>query len=345
MAGKKEKTQKSVSADAIAVAGIDAASVKKIVDKINGAKRELGKVVVGQDKIIDEVFSALLANGHVLVEGVPGIAKTLIIRSISSVSGCEFKRIQFTPDLLPSDITGITTYSKDRGFTVLTGPIFSNFVLADEINRAPPKVQSALLEAMQERQATIGRETYALPNPFFVLASQNPIESLGTYPLPQAQIDRFLYKILISYPSIEEERSILSQNMTLRKFDEFGVKPILSPQDIIEMQGLVKRVKLSPEIEQYIVRLVDATRFPKKYGLKSARYIEYGGSPRASIGLFIAAKAKALLSGKTFVTPQNVKDVAHSVLRHRILLNYEGQIENIKTDDVVSELLAKVPVS
>jgi MoxR-like ATPase len=246
--------------------------------------------------------------------------------------------------LLPSDITGMTTYSKEKGFEIVKGPIFANFIIADEINRAPQKVQSSLLEAMQEQQTTIGKETLKLPLPFLVMATQNPIESMGVYPLPQAQIDRFLFKVVIDYPKMEEETLILEQNITLRKFEDYGVKPILSAKRILELQELVKKVYVDPKVKDYIVRLVDVTRHPEKHGLKVGKYLEYGASPRAGIGMFIAAKARALMEGKSYVTPQHVKDVAPPVLRHRMLLNYEGQSEGITTDSVVEELLHKVSV-
>ncbi|OIO62852.1 ATPase [Candidatus Woesearchaeota archaeon CG_4_10_14_0_2_um_filter_33_10] len=314
---------------------------QKLIDKI---KKEISNVVVGQEKVINGFLRALLSDGHVLVEGVPGLAKTLIVRTLSSVMGCDFSRIQFTPDLLPTDIIGITAYEREKGFYVLKGPIFSNFILADEINRAPPKVQSALLECMQEKQVTIGKETFNMPPPFFVLATQNPLEQIGVYPLPEAQIDRFLFKINISYPNIKEEQIILNNNITIKKFDDFNLKSMVSPEKILELQADVKKIYLDKKIEKYIIQIVDATRNPDKYKIKLGHYIEWGASPRASIGLFIASKAEALMQGKTFVTPQYVKEVAYDVLRHRISLNYEAQSENIKIEDVISEILARVPV-
>jgi MoxR-like ATPase len=307
-------------------------------------RNELGKVVVGQKKIIDNLIEALVANGHVLVEGLPGIAKTLLVRSLARVTGCEFKRIQFTPDLLPTDIVGITAYEEGKGFYTIKGPIFSNFVLADEINRAPPKVQSALLESMQEKQVTIGNQTFPLPQPFFVMATQNPVENLGTYPLPEAQVDRFLYKIIMGYLEPEEEIQIMHKNMTLQKFEDFNLQPILSPELIMQIQKDVKDVYLDPKVEKYIVRIIDATRHPDKYKIEKGKFIEYGGSPRSTISLFIAAKAHALVQGRTYVTPQDVKEKSKDVLRHRLILNYEGQAENISTDDVINEVLQKVPV-
>ena len=314
---------------------------QKVIDEI---KKEVSNVVVGQEKVINGFLRALLANGNVLVEGVPGLAKTLIVRALSAVMGCGFSRIQFTPDLLPTDIIGITAYERERGFYVLKGPIFSNFILADEINRAPPKVQSALLECMQEKQVTIGKETFSMPMPFFILATQNPLEQVGIYPLPEAQIDRFLFKIKIGYPLLDEEQAILNKNITTKKFENFTLKPIMSPEKILELQDDVKKVYLDKKIEKYIIQIVDATRNPNNYKVKFGDYIDYGASPRASIGLFIASKAEALMQGKTFVTPQDVKEVAYDVLRHRLILNYEAQSENIKVEDVISEILARVPV-
>ncbi|MBU2634082.1 MAG: MoxR family ATPase [Nanoarchaeota archaeon] len=321
---------------------------KKIIKNYNKVfeevRKELGKVVIGQEEVVNGVIRSLIANGHVLVEGIPGIAKTLIIKALAVISGCKSTRIQFTVDLLPTDIVGITTYDEKKGFYTVRGPIFSNFVIADEINRAPPKTQSALLEAMQERQATIGKETYPMLNPFFVMATQNPIESSGTYQLPQAQMDRFLFKILISYPKLEHEEKILNTNISLRKFEEYNLKSIITPKEILKLQNYNHQIFLSKELEKYIVKLVDATRNPDKYKLKLGKYIEWGCSPRASIGLFIASKADALMNGNNFVTPQNIKNVAYDVMRHRVLLNYEGQAEKVSTDDVVKEILSKVDV-
>ncbi len=307
-------------------------------------KKEVSKIVVGQEGVIDTILNGLLANGHILVEGVPGIAKTVLIRALSAATGGLFSRIQFTVDLLPTDITGLTAYDEKKGFYVVKGPVFANFLLADEINRAPPKVQSAMLEAMAEKQVTIGKETFPMMNPFFVLATENPIETSGTYPLPEAQIDRFLFKIKMGYPTFEEEMQITKRNIQLMGFDEYGVRAVTSPEKVIEMQQTVNKVYLSPEIEQYIVEIVSATREPKKYGIELGKYIEWGSSPRASIFLFISSKANAMMKGDTFVTPTHVKNVAHNVLRHRIILNYEGLGENIDPDQVITEILSKVPV-
>jgi len=318
--------------------------VKKYHDKLQDLKDEIGKAVVGQHEVIDGFLRGLLARGHVLVEGVPGIAKTHLIKTLAIATGCKGSRIQFTVDLLPTDITGLTIYDQHKGFYTQKGPIFANFVLADEINRAPPKTQSALLEAMQEKQVTIGGKTYPLDEPFFVMATQNPIESEGTYRLPEAQVDRFLYKLLMGYPKMDEEKQVLKINATLRDFKDFKIKQAISPREIIEMQKMTHKIYLSSDIEDYILRIVEATRNPDKYKLRTGKYIEYGGSPRASISLFISAKAQAILQGNNYVTPQYVKDVAKDVLRHRIILNYEGQAEKITNDQIVDEILSKVPV-
>ncbi len=308
------------------------------------AKKEMQKLVIGQDTVIESLLEALVSNGHVLVEGVPGLGKTLVIRTLARVTGCQFSRIQFTPDLLPTDIVGITTYEEGKGFFTIKGPVFSNFVLADEINRSPPKVQSALLESMQEHQATIGKETFQLPQPFFVMATQNPVEQLGTYKLPEAQVDRFLFKILIDYPTFEEEVSILKTNITTHEFSDFELTPILSQMDIIDAQKFVKQIYSNHKIERYIVRVVDATRNPDKYNLEHAKYISFGASPRSSISIYISAKAHALLRGRGYVIPDDVKDVAYNVLRHRIALNFEGEAEEIKPEAIIKEILEKVPI-
>ncbi|MEK6963053.1 MAG: MoxR family ATPase [Nanoarchaeota archaeon] len=326
---------------------LDKELTKKIeyyANKFEEIRKEVGKTVVGQKEAINSLLEALMGGGHVLVEGVPGIGKTLLVKTLTQVTGCVFSRIQFTPDLLPTDIVGITTYEEGRGFFTIKGPIFANFVLADEINRAPPKVQSALLESMQERQATIGKETFFLPNPFFVMATQNPIETLGTYKLPEAQVDRFIFKILMSYPDMIEEQAILQNNITLKRFEDFNVKAILSAREIIDLQEFVKKVYLDEKVEKYIVRLVDATRHWDRYDIKLGKFIQFGGSPRTTISLFIAAKGHALLAGRNYVSPQDVKDVAMKVMRHRVLLNFEGEAEEVNPDEIINEVLAKVPI-
>jgi len=318
--------------------------IKRCKEDIENIKNEVAKVFIGQQSVLNNSIKAILCNGHILVEGVPGIAKTLLIKALASASGCKFKRIQFTVDLLPADIIGITAYDQVKGFYTVKGPIFANFIIADEINRAPPKTQSALLESMQEKQVTIGKETFKLDEPFLVVATQNPIESVGVYPLPEAQIDRFLFKLKLSYPNMEEEQKILRTNISLNKFEDFKLKAVVNNRRIIEMQRIVKNIFLSDDIEKYIVRIVDATRNAEKYKLKMGKYVEYGASPRASIGLFIGSKAEALMNGHKFVTPQDIKNTAYDVLRHRIILNYEGKAESIETEDIITEIFSTLPV-
>jgi len=322
---------------------VSRAKVKKYSEVLDKIKKEVERAVVGQKVIVESILRALISDGHVLVEGVPGIAKTLLIRTLGQATGCKTKRIQFTIDLLPSDILGLTLYEKRKGFVFVKGPVFANFLIADEINRASSKTQSALLEAMQEKIVTISKTNYPLPLPFFVMATQNPIESSGVNPLPEAQVDRFLFKLNMPYPSSEEERKIMKENITLKKFEDFNIKAVTTPTKISEMQKAVKKIYLSPEVERYIVNLVAATR-EKNKRLSMAKYIYLGSSPRASIGLFIASKAQAMIEGKNYVTPSHVKIVAPDVLRHRILLNYEGQAENVQVDDIIKELLSKTPV-
>jgi len=302
-------------------------------------EKEMSRVVVGQKDVVRGIIRGVLCDGHVLVEGVPGVAKTLIVKAIARVLGCEMKRIQFTVDLLPTDITGIMSYTPKKGFSVIKGPVFANFVLADEINRSPPKTQSALLEAMQEREVTISRKTYELPRPFFVMATENPVEVSGVYQLPEAQVDRFLFKLLIGYPEDDEEKVILDQNTTTKDFEDYNLKKILTPTKIISLQKTVKKVFTSEVISEYIVRIVNQTR-SDKYDF--SKYISYGASPRASIALFIASKAEALMNGRDYVIPQDVDRVAYSVLRHRVILNYEAQAENISTDQIIKQILSKV---
>jgi len=321
---------------------LDPAMIKKISVLISKVKREVAKSVVGQEKVVEDFICALLCDGHVLLEGVPGIAKTLIVKSIAVASGCSSKRIQFTVDLLPSDILGITTYTPERGFETIKGPIFANFIVADEVNRSPPKTQSAMIEAMQEKQVTIAKKTYKLPLPFFVMANNNPLESSGVYDLPEAQIDRFLFKLLIGYPkNNEEEEKIMDTNITLRKFESFGIKPILSPEKIIEMQRITKKIYMADRIRDYIVNIVKKTRTKD---FSNGKFIEWGGSPRATIALYIASKAHALIRGRNYVIPHDVKQIAHAVLRHRIILNYKARAEGIDSDKVIDEILNMVRV-
>jgi MoxR-like ATPase len=343
--GSAEKRGRSLVA---AVTTMSDSELKQAVQRYQAdfqrIRDEVSKIFVGQKEMVSALIEALLCNGHVLLEGIPGVGKTLLVKTLSNITGCTFSRIQFTPDLLPTDILGITTYEEGKGFYTVKGPVFSNFVLGDEINRSPPKVQSALLEAMQERQVTIGKETFILPMPFFVMATQNPLEQLGTYKLPEAQLDRFQYKLLMSYPTNEEEIQILNRNITLRNFNEFGVRPILSPESIMDAQALTKRILMDKKMEDYIVRLVDATRNPAKYGVQKGKYISFGASPRASIALFIASKARAPLSNRIQVTTADVRGVAKNVLRHRIIVNFEGQVEGVSPDDIIDEIIAKVKI-
>jgi MoxR-like ATPase len=306
-------------------------------------KKEINRAIIGQEYMVDRLLVGLLGNGHVLLEGVPGLAKTLAIKTLASLIDAKYSRIQFTPDLLPADVIGTMVYSqKDESFKVQRGPIFANFVLADEINRAPAKVQSALLEAMQERQVTIGKETFMLPEPFLVLATQNPIEQEGTYPLPEAQVDRFMLKVVIDYPKLEEEKLIIRQNINGEKFN---VKPILRADEIIEARKVVRQVYLDEKIERYIVDIVFATRFPEKYDLKELKdMIGFGGSPRASINLALAARTYAFIKRRGYVIPEDVRAVAHDVLRHRIGLTYEAEANNMTSDEIISKILNKVEV-
>ncbi len=304
---------------------------------------ELGRVIVGQRHLVESLLIGLLADGHILLEGVPGLAKTLAISTLSRSIDGHFARVQFTPDLLPADLIGTLIYSQKREeFEVKKGPIFANFVLADEINRAPAKVQSALLEAMQERQVTIGENTYKLPAPFLVLATQNPIEQEGTYPLPEAQVDRFMLKVVLDYPKKEEEKLIIRQNVR-GTFPE--VRPVVKPEDVIRARNLVREVYLDEKIEQYIVDIVYATRRPADYGLERfVPMIGFGGSPRASISLALAAKAFAFIKRRGYVVPEDVRAVCLDVLRHRIGLTYEAEAENITTEQIVTEILNRVEV-
>ena len=303
----------------------------------------MDQVIVGQKHLVESLLIGLLSDGHVLLEGVPGLAKTLAIKTLASLIDAQYSRIQFTPDLLPADVIGTMVYSqKDETFQVKKGPVFANFVLADEINRAPAKVQSALLEAMQERQVTIGNETFGLPKPFLVLATQNPIEQEGTYPLPEAQVDRFMLKVVIDYPKLEEEKLIIRQNIN---GDKFEVKPILKADEIIEARKVVRQVYLDEKIEKYIVDIVFATRYPEKYDLKELKdMIGFGGSPRASINLALAARSYAFIKRRGYVIPEDVRAVAHDVLRHRIGLTYEAEAMNMSSDEIVSKILNKVEV-
>ncbi len=304
---------------------------------------EMNKVIVGQKHMTDSLLIGLLSNGHILLEGVPGLAKTLAITSLSKAVDGKFARIQFTPDLLPADLLGTLIYSqKKEEFQIRKGPIFANFILADEINRSPAKVQSALLEAMQERQVTIGDETFPLPQPFLVMATQNPIEQEGTYPLPEAQVDRFMLKVVIHYPKQEEEMQILRQNIS-NAFQT--INAVVRPEDILKAREVVREVYLDEKIEKYITDIVFATRYPEKYKLEKLQaMIAFGGSPRASISLALAAKAYAFIKRRGYVVPEDIRAVAHDVLRHRIGLTYEAEAENITSEDIINEILNMVEV-
>jgi len=310
---------------------------------IHQLSSELGKAIVGQTEMISRLLIGLLTGGHVLLEGVPGLAKTTAITALARALSVSFQRIQFTPDLLPADLVGTMIYVPTDGtFTTRKGPLFSNLILADEINRAPSKVQSALLEAMQERQVTIGDETFPLDNPFLVLATQNPIEQEGTYPLPEAQVDRFMLKVKITYPEPHEERQVL--DMALQDTSR-TIQPVLQPQDILSMQEVVQMIYIDDQVRDYIVSVVGATREPQKFRLDSiAPLIDFGASPRATIFLGIGARASAFLNGRAYVTPQDVKDVAYDVLRHRVILTYEAEAEQQTSEDIIREILTTVPV-
>lgn len=303
----------------------------------------MSRRIVGQKHLVDSLLIALLGNGHVLLEGVPGLAKTLAIKTLAQLMDAKYSRIQFTPDLLPADVIGTLIYSvKKETFEVKKGPIFANLVLADEINRAPAKVQSALLEAMQERQVTIGDETFRLDSPFLVMATQNPIEQEGTYPLPEAQTDRFLLKVVIGYPEKSEEKKIIRQNL-LSSEDE--VQPLISTREVREVQEVVKKIYIDEKIENYIVDLVFATRDPKFYGLNDlVPFISYGASPRASISLAVAGRANAFLQGRGYVIPEDIRMVCHDVMRHRIGITYEAEANNVTPDDIITEIMDKIPV-
>jgi len=303
----------------------------------------MNKVIVGQKHLVDSLLIGLLSDGHILLEGVPGLAKTLAIKTLADLIKADFNRIQFTPDLLPADVIGTMIYSqKNENFTIKKGPIFANFILADEINRAPAKVQSALLEAMQERQVTIGEQTYKLDEPFLVMATQNPIEQEGTYPLPEAQVDRFMLKVVINYPQKEEEKLIIRQNIEKTKP---SVSPVLSPKDIIEARNVVHQVYIDEKIERYIIDIVFATRFPQDYGLEHLKdMISFGGSPRASINLALASRAYAFIKRRGYVIPEDVRAVCYDVLRHRIGLSYEAEANNMTSDEIITEILNTIEV-
>jgi MoxR-like ATPase len=320
-----------------------AQAIKEAQKKIDLIRAEMGKAIIGQTQLIDRLLIGLFADGHLLLEGVPGVAKTLAANTLARIVDCTFKRVQFTPDLLPADLIGMQIYNfKEGTFSVQKGPIFTNILLADEINRAPAKVQSALLEVMQEKQVTIGGETFKVSNPYFVLATQNPIEQEGTYPLSEAQADRFMLKIKIDYPSKEEERSILLRMGNLEPQPE--IQPVLNLHEISQFQQLVRDIYLDEKVTDYILDIIQATRNPAALEIPIDGLLEYGASPRASIALKNASKAYALLEGRYFVTPQDVKEICPDVLRHRLRLSYEAEAENKTSDDIIHMILASIPV-
>lgn len=317
--------------------------VEQEVTALVRLREEIGQVIIGQKALVERLLIGLLANGHVLLEGVPGLAKTLSVKTLAETLAASFQRLQFTPDLLPADLIGTLVYSpRDGTFSTKKGPIFANIVLADEINRAPAKVQSALLEAMQERQVTIGEETHALPDPFLVLATQNPIEQEGTYPLPEAQVDRFMLKVWVSYPSKEEERLILDRMASTA--NPHGARVILQTEDILRLRRLVDQIYMDAKIKDYILDLIFATREPTSYQLDVQHLIQHGASPRATLYLTLAAKAHALLQGRGYVTPQDVKSMTPDVLRHRVMVTYEAEAQDITSDSIVQRILDGVPV-
>lgn len=314
-------------------------------DKIRKVITEVGKVVVGQEYMVNRLLVGLFTNGHILLEGVPGLAKTLTVSTLAQVLHLDFQRIQFTPDLLPADLVGTMIYNqKDGKFEVKKGPIFANIILADEINRSPAKVQSALLEAMQEKTVTIGETTFKLDRPFLVMATQNPVDQEGTYPLPEAQVDRFMLKVVINYPTKDQEMEVM-RRISNMKFD-FNVNTVLTKDDIFDIRDHVNKVKISESLERYIIELVYATRKPLEYKLnEQAQYIQFGASPRASINLNLASKAMAYMDGRDYVLPEDIKEVALDVMNHRIILNYEAEADNVKTSDIIKVILSKVPIN
>ena len=311
----------------------------KIIDSV---RHEIAKVMVGQEKLVDRMMIALITGGHILLEGVPGLAKTTAVKTLAQALGLKFQRISFTPDLLPADVIGTMIYNpKEGSFTQRKGPVFTNLLLADEINRAPAKVQSALLESMQEHQVTIGDNTYALPSPFMVMATQNPIEQEGTYPLPEAQIDRFMLKCKIDYPSIDDERRIM--NRFTRKQD-ISVSSVMTKEQILLLRDILDQVYCDEKVCEYILNLVFATRHPSDYKLNIGHQIEYGASPRASLYLNLASRANAMLKGRAYATPQDVKEIAYDVLRHRVILTYEAEAEEVSSEDIITQILNEIPV-
>lgn len=317
--------------------------VKQTSGFVETLRTEMAKVIVGQEILIDRLILGLLANGHILLEGVPGLAKTMAVQTLARAIHIHFQRVQFTPDLLPADLIGTLVYNpKEGNFQTKKGPVFANIILADEINRAPAKVQSALLEAMQERQVTIGEETFPLPSPFLVLATENPVEQEGTYPLPEAQVDRFMMKVLIQYPSLTEERKILDRMAQTHAVQQ--VDAVVQPAQIFEARKVVDQIYVDEKIKDYILSIVFATREPHNYDLKIRDYLQYGASPRATIALALAARAHAFMSGRGYVTPQDVKSIAPDILRHRLILTYEAEAEEVTTEHLIQQILDQLPV-
>ena len=320
----------------------DVTAIQNLVQKRNELKTEISKVIVGQNAVVDQILLSIFSGGHALLVGVPGLAKTLMVNTIAQALGLDFKRIQFTPDLMPSDILGSEILDENRQFKFIKGPVFSNIILADEINRTPPKTQAALLEAMQEKQVTIGDVSYKLDAPFLVLATQNPVEQEGTYPLPEAQMDRFMLKTIVDYPKMEEEQAIIRMSL---QGGLPSINPVVSVDQILRAQALVKEVYMDEKIENYILNLVFATRFPEKYRLENLKpFIQYGASPRGSINLALAAKCYAFIKRRGYVIPEDVRAVVHDVLRHRIGITYEAEAENISTETIISKIIHQVQV-
>ncbi len=318
--------------------------IQTYAKKITLAREEVKKIMKGQDELVLSIFRGFIGGGNILLEGLPGLGKTVLCRTFAQISNLNFKRVQFTTDLLPSDIIGIQTYDKVRGFEFQKGPVFSNLFLGDEINRAPPKVQSALLEAMGEKQVTLGKKTHTLEDPFMVMATQNPIEQSGTFPLPEAQMERFMFKINVGYPDYDSELQIIDNNLSSKSFDEFKVKNILSKYEVLIIQKLRRRIHAETRIKNYILDIVSATRKPREYGIKYADMVTMGASPRASIAIILGAKSQALMNGRDYVIPSDVKDVIYEALRHRLYLNFKAKMQSVSTDDIISEILDKTKV-
>jgi MoxR-like ATPase len=338
----QQRTQPSVGNPNIGIQAIND-NVRAASAWVEPLRQQMARVIVGQEELIDRLMVGLISNGHILLEGVPGLAKTLALKTLASAVGVHFQRLQFTPDMLPADIVGTMIYNpRDGSFSTKHGPVFSNLILADEINRAPAKVQSALLEAMQERQVTLGDETYRLPDPFLVLATQNPLEQEGTYPLPEAQVDRFMMKVIVGYPNRTEERAILDAMAVTEPL--LGVQSVVTAQDVINARRVVSSIYVDDKVKNYIVDIVLATRDPKPYGIDLNGWVQYGASPRGTISLTLAARAHAFLQGRGYVTPQDVKDLAYDVLRHRIAVSYEAEAENITSENIVAGILEGLPV-